>query len=98
MTDAKVRASVMGYFGHMWELCTMWVLVLFVLATRISGATLSWVAFGVLASGAVGCVAGGWLALRMGSARVAGIQLAISGLCCIAAPWMLQASTPFFFG
>ena len=98
VTDAKVRASVLGYFGHMWELYTMWVLVPSVLATRISGATLSWVAFGVLASGAVGCVAGGWLALRMGSARVAGIQLAISGLCCIAAPWMLQARTPLFFG
>ncbi|MDO9291404.1 MAG: MFS transporter, partial [Hydrogenophaga sp.] len=26
-TDARVRASVLGYFGHMWELYTVWVMV-----------------------------------------------------------------------
>ena len=98
VTDAKVRASVLGYFGHMWELYTMWVLVPAVLATRISGAALSWAAFGVLGSGALGCAVGGWLALRVGSARVAGAQLATSGLCCAAAPWMMEASSPLFFG
>jgi MFS family permease len=97
VTDPKVRASVFGYFGHMWELYTMWVLVPYVLATRMSGAALSWAAFCVLGAGALGCALGGWLALRVGSARVAAAQLATSGLCCIAAPWMLQASTlPFF--
>ena len=97
VTDAKVRASVFGYFGHMWELYTMWVLVPAVLATRMSGAALSWAAFGVLGSGALGCAVGGWLALRVGSARVAGAQLATSGLCCAAAPWMMEASSPLFF-
>jgi MFS family permease len=98
VTDRKVRASVFGYFGHMWELYTMWVLVPFVLATRVAGAALSWSAFWILGAGALGCAAGGWLALRVGSARVAGAQLATSGLCCVAAPWMLQAGTPWFFG
>jgi len=97
VTDRKVRASVFGYFGHMWELYTMWVLVPFVLATRLQGAALSWAAFCVLGAGAIGCAAGGWLASRVGSARVAGVQLAISGLCCLAAPWMLQAGTVAFF-
>ena len=96
VTDAKVRASVFGYFGHMWELYTMWVLVPTVLATRLGGAALSWAAFWVLGAGALGCAAGGWLALRVGSARVAGAQLLTSGLCCVAAPWMLQAGTPLF--
>ncbi len=97
VTDGKVRASVFGYFGHMWELYTMWVLVPFVLATRLQGTALSWAAFCVLGVGAVGCAAGGWLAGRVGSARVAGAQLATSGLCCLAAPWMLQAGTVAFF-
>jgi len=97
VTDRKVRASVFGYFGHMWELYTMWVLVPFVLATRLQGTALSWAAFCVLGVGAVGCAAGGWLAGRVGSARVAGAQLATSGLCCLAAPWMLQAGTVAFF-
>nr|MCU0964552.1 MFS transporter [Burkholderiaceae bacterium] len=43
-TDRKVRASVFGYFGHMWELYTMWVLVPAILATRLAGAALSWAA------------------------------------------------------
>ena len=95
--ESRVRASVLGYFGHMWELYTMWVLVPLVLATRLEGgATLSAWAFGVLAMGALGCVAGGSVARRHGSARVASAQLATSGLCCLAAPWMLTAPLPLF--
>jgi MFS family permease len=96
-TDARVRASVLGYFGHMWELYTMWVMVPLVLATRLQGTDLSWAAFWVLGAGAVGCAAGGWVALRWGSARVASTQLAISGLCCLATPWVIDAPTPLFY-
>jgi MFS transporter, DHA1 family, inner membrane transport protein len=96
-TDARVRASVLGYFGHMWELYTMWVMVPLILATRLEGTALSWTAFFVLGSGAFGCAAGGWVAQRWGSARVAGSQLLISGLCCLAAPFMLGASDAVFY-
>ena len=95
-TDRKVRASVFGYFGHMWELYTRWVLVPAILATRLAGAALSWAAFAVLGVGALGCVAGGWWARRIGSARVAAWQLSASGLCCVLAPWLLQASDALF--
>ena len=97
-TDVRVRASVLGYFGHMWELYTMWVMVPLILATRLHGTALSWTAFGVLGAGAIGCGVGGWIAQRWGSARVAGVQLATSGLCCLAAPWMLNASDAVFYG
>lgn len=105
-TDRRVRASVLGYFGHMWELYTMWVLVPAVLATRLAGPALSWAAFAVLGAGAIGCAAGGWLAIALaragapgrGSARVAGAQLAVSGLCCLAAPWAMAAPAPVFYG
>ncbi|QHE83990.1 MFS transporter [Hydrogenophaga sp. BPS33] len=97
-TDARVRSSVLGYFGHMWELYTMWVMVPLVLATRMQGASLSWTAFFVLGAGAIGCAAGGWVAQRWGSARVAGVQLAISGLCCLATPWTLAAPDVVFYG
>lgn len=94
--ERRVRASVLGYFGHMWELYTMWVLVPAILATRLAGAALSWAAFAVLGAGALGCALGGLAARRWGSARVAGAQLAASGLCCVAAPLMLQAPAPLF--
>ncbi len=93
----QVRASAFGYFGHMWELYTLWVLVPLVLATRLAaGTAVSWWAFAVLGVGAIGCVAGGLLADRHGSARVAAAQLATSGLCCLLAPWMLAAPLPVF--
>jgi len=97
-TDARVRASVLGYFGHMWELYTMWVMVPLVLATRLQGAELSWAAFWVLSAGALGCAGGGWVALRWGSARVACTQLGLSGLCCLATPFVIGAPALVFYG
>jgi MFS family permease len=88
-TDRRVRASVFGYFGHMWELYSMMVLVPLILATRLQGAALSWGAFAVIGAGAMGCAGGGALVRRWGSARVAGVQLGLSGLCGLLAPWLL---------
>jgi DHA1 family inner membrane transport protein len=98
VTDARVRSSVFGYFGHMWELYTLWVLMPLILATRLEGTTLSWTAFAMLGAGVLGCVGGGWLAPRFGSARVAGVQLAVSGLCCLLAPWLIGAPDALFYG
>jgi hypothetical protein len=67
-----------------------------ILATRLEGAALSWASFAVLGAGSIGCAVGGVLAQRVGSAAVAGVQLAASGLCCLAAPWMLHASGLLF--
>jgi MFS family permease len=97
--DRRVRASAFGYFGHMVELYTVWVLVPAILATRLAGSVaVSWASFAVLAVGALGCIVGGLLVPRLGSARVASAQLATSGACCLAAPWMLQAPLPLFLG
>lgn len=96
VTEPRLRASVFGYFGHMWELYTLWVLVPMIVALHWQGPAASWAAFAVLAVGAIGCAGGGWLALRWGSARVAGVQLALSGLCCLVAPWALGAPLPLF--
>jgi DHA1 family inner membrane transport protein len=95
-TDWRVRASVLGYFGHMWELYTLWVMVPLILASRLNGMALSLAAFVVVGSGALGCVGGGWLARRWGSARVASGQLVISGICCALAPWLIEASVGWF--
>ena len=95
-TDWRVRASVLGYFGHMWELYTFWVLVPLILATQLNGQALSFAAFGVLGVGAVGCIGGGWLAKRWGSPRVATLQLSMSGLCCLLAPWLMSAPLIWF--
>jgi len=95
VSDARVRASVFGYFGHMWELYSFIVLVPLIVATRVPDRVSEW-SFYAIATGTIGCVAGGVIARRAGSARVAWWQLATSGACCLAAPWMLTAPWPVF--
>lgn len=96
-TDWRVRSSAGAYFGHMWEIYTLWVLMPLILATRLDGVSLSWAAFIMVGSGALGCVVGGYVATRWGSARVASVQLAASGLCCVLAPWLMQAPEAAFY-
>ena len=114
--DRAVRASAVGYFGHMWELYAVLVMMPGLAAVllarhaglpdggaidsallagdalrRVDARAVSTIAFAAIGAGAIGCALGGLAALRFGSARVASWQLATSGLCCLATPWLLQA-------
>ena len=96
-SDRRLRASVFGYFGHMWELYAMIVLVPAIVATRFAGTgAVSALSFCAIGAGFVGCVAGGMAVRRFGSAWVAQAQLATSALCCLLAPLMLAAPLPVF--
>ena len=89
VTDASVRASVLGYFGHMWELYTLWVLVPAIVATRLAGgAGVSWAAFGVIAAG--GDRLRGRRRCRAPRRQCARRGRAARGqrACCLAAPWL----------
>lgn len=95
-SDRRLRASVFGYFGHMWELYSLYVLLPMIVATRFAGTAVSAACFWAIAAGALGCAGGGWLVRHWGSARVAQWQLAASGACCLAAPWLLDAPLALF--
>ncbi len=95
-TDRRVRASAFGYFGHMWELYAFWVLVPLIVSSRLASTQVAAASFAVIGAGAVGCALGGLVVRRFGSARVAAVQLAASGLCCVLAPLLLGAP-PWLF-
>ncbi len=94
-SNRKFRAPAFGYFGHMWELYTMWAFIpmIFVYYSSVHGmgANTSLLAFLTIGSGAIGCFVGGLISIRYGSDRVAVMALTFSGVCCVISPivWSL---------
>lgn len=86
------RAAALGYFGHMWELYAFWTLVPFLVADILHGAggpaAAPFASFAIIASGALGCVAAGYLAAAVGSAWSAAAALTVSGICCLTYPFL----------
>jgi MFS family permease len=95
------RAAAIGYFGHMWELYAFWSFVpAILLAYNTYHSTTSTIygwTFAIIAIGSVGCVLGGYLSQKMGSARVAFYSLLISGLCCALSVFMFQLPATVFY-
>jgi MFS family permease len=83
-----MRLANFGYFGHMWELYAMWtwVPVMMRASVALSGDSPRLAEAGsflVIGSGAVGCVAAGRLADRLGRTVVASAAMAFSATCCV---------------
>jgi MFS family permease len=96
-SNRGVRLANFGYFGHMWELYAMWTWVPAMLRASFARSGDSPLladagAFVVIGSGAIGCVAAGRLADRLGRANVASAAMAVSGACCIAIGFLYSGS------
>lgn len=86
LTDRRIRAAFLGYFGHMWELYIFWAWIgaaataSYLAAGAAEAASLGKLtAFLAIAAGAPACVLAGRLADRIGKARVASGAMVASG-------------------
>jgi MFS family permease len=93
LTDPALRLANFGYFGHMVELYAVWAWIGLFLASSLAiypggehaPELAKLLAFTMIGSGAVGSIAGGFLADRIGRTRLTIGAMAISGVCCILA-------------
>ena len=87
LRNRPVMLANLGYFGHMWELYAMWGWFLgyagHAAAHGLDLVNASLLTFAVVAMGAPGCLAGGWLADRIGRCRTTMLMMGVSGICAL---------------
>jgi MFS family permease len=98
----EFRIAAIGYFGHMWELYTFWLLVPLILQSYfMEHPRLDWnlnvCAFVIIGIGSIGCILGAYLSAYLGVKKTATLALSLSCLCCGIAPFVFEFASPLFF-
>jgi len=98
--NKNFKSAALGYFGHMWEVYTFWafvpILLIYYNKEYSAGINIFFWTFSIIAAGSIGCIGGGRISKKVGSANVAFTQLLLSGICCLVLPLMFSASTIIF--
>ena len=99
--NKDLRSTAFGYFGHMWELYAFWAFVPGILSTYLGlhadmHFSIPLLSFFIIASGAIGCVLGGYLSQIYKNSQIAFAALSLSFICCLISPFIFHFSFIFF--
>lgn len=102
LASRGARLATLGYLGHMWELYAMWTWIAVFAAASFTASGLpnasaaaSIAAFLAIGSGAAGCAMAGYLADRLGKARVA-LWAMLASATCAALTAAVFGASPFW--
>ena len=100
LASRGARLATLGYLGHMWELYAMWTWIAVFASASLAASGLanagpagSVAAFLAIGSGAAGCALAGYLADRIGKARVA-IWAMLASAACAALTLLVYGGPP----